>query len=304
LGTLIDRLSGRGKGKVLTMFTIRTLKVALGIAMLLLGAACSREQQDWRSAEAADSIEAYENFVQRHPDSELSTQARARVTQLGEDRDWQQAGSADTAVAYRQFITQHPNGKWTQEARIRIENFSLAAQPADRGGSAKAKSSAVTPDVSAGKSGSGSADPDAATPAAKTAPAIGTGAAATAPPAVASPPVSPPAGPPAAATPPVQAVVAGSQSPAAASPATGSAGGFGIQLGAFGSEAAANSEWQALSGRYSELKGLSPHIVAAQAGSARVFRLQAAVGDEARARSLCTSLKQRSQACIPVAPRS
>ena len=97
----------------------------MSIGLLMLAAGCSREQQDWRSAEAADTMESYGQFIERHPDSELATQARTRVTQLGEDRDWQQAGSADTAEAYRQFLAQHPNGKWAQEARIRIENFSL-----------------------------------------------------------------------------------------------------------------------------------------------------------------------------------
>ncbi|HVO45211.1 MAG TPA: SPOR domain-containing protein [Steroidobacteraceae bacterium] len=112
------------------MITIRAGKGVLAVGLLLLGA-CSREQQDWRSAEAADSVEAYGDFIQRHPDSELVTQARARVVQLGEDRDWQEAGSTDTSQAYRQFLAQHPNGKWAQEARIRIENFALGTQPSD-----------------------------------------------------------------------------------------------------------------------------------------------------------------------------
>src|SRR5256885_12283889 len=48
--------------------------------------------QDWRSAEAADTSEAYAGFVEQHPDSELTAQARARLAQLAEERDWAQAG--------------------------------------------------------------------------------------------------------------------------------------------------------------------------------------------------------------------
>ena len=110
------------------MITIRAGNGAICICLLLLLTGCSREQQDWRSAEAADTIDGYGQFIQRHPESELVTQARTRVAQLGEDRDWQHAGSADTVEAYRDFLTQHPNGKWAQEARIRIENFSLGEQ--------------------------------------------------------------------------------------------------------------------------------------------------------------------------------
>src|SRR4051812_47505572 len=121
-------ISSSREGKVLTMITVRAGSTAIAICLLLVTAGCSREQQDWRSAEAADSIDSYGQFIQRHPDSELVTQARARVAQLGEDRDWQRAGSADTVDAYREFIAQHPNGKWSQEAHIRIENFSLGEQ--------------------------------------------------------------------------------------------------------------------------------------------------------------------------------
>ncbi len=126
------------------MVTVRARKPLAGalllsaVALLVL-AGCSREQQDWRSAEGADTMEAYGQFIERHPESELATQARTRIGQLGEQRDWQRAGSADTADAYRQFLTQHPNGKWSQEARIRIENFSLGGTPVAEPGAALAQ---------------------------------------------------------------------------------------------------------------------------------------------------------------------
>src|SRR5882724_4617660 len=134
------------------MITIRAGNAAISICLLLLVAGCSREQQDWRSAEAADTIESYGQFIQPHPESELATQARTRVAQLGEDRDWQHAGSADTVDAYREFISQHPNGKWAQEARIRIGNFSLGEQT----GTDAASRRAAAADVSAGRAGAGS----------------------------------------------------------------------------------------------------------------------------------------------------
>ena len=110
------------------MLTFRAGKLAALIVSLAVLGACSREQQDWRSAEAADSVEGYGQFLQRHPDSELATEARTRVAQLSEDLEWQRAGSADNADAYKQFLAQHPNGKWAQEARIRIENFALGRE--------------------------------------------------------------------------------------------------------------------------------------------------------------------------------
>jgi hypothetical protein len=110
------------------MLTFRAGKLAaLMVSVTMLGA-CSREQQDWRSAEASDTVSGYDEFLHRHPDSELATEARTRVAQLSEDKEWQTAGTADTADAYKQFLAQHPNGKWAQEARIRMENFALGRE--------------------------------------------------------------------------------------------------------------------------------------------------------------------------------
>lgn len=112
--------------------TFRTRKVAALAVCLAVIAACSREQQDWRSAEAADTVESYGQFLKSHADSELAVEARTRIAQLAEDRQWQQAGQANTAEAYRQFLARYPNGKWTQEARIRMQNFALNELPAQQ----------------------------------------------------------------------------------------------------------------------------------------------------------------------------
>ncbi len=113
------------------MVTVRVRKTAalLMAAAVSLGG-CSQEQQDWRAAERRDTTQSYGQFIERHPDSELVKQARARVAQLAEDRDWNLAGHADTAAAYEQFLARHPAGKWAQEARIRMQNFALGAAPA------------------------------------------------------------------------------------------------------------------------------------------------------------------------------
>ena len=112
------------------MVTVRARNLLASAIFLCLLAGCSREQQDWRSAESTDTMQAYGQFLEHHPDSELATQARTRIGQLGEDRDWLRAGTDGTVEAYRQFLAQHPNGKWSQEARIRVENFALSVAPA------------------------------------------------------------------------------------------------------------------------------------------------------------------------------
>jgi hypothetical protein len=111
------------------MITFCAARLTFVALLAALAAGCSPEQQDWRSAEAADSSEAYTHFLEQHADSELATQARTRIQQLQEERDWAIADGTATIEAYRHFVAQHPTGKWAEEARIRIEGFSLGSAP-------------------------------------------------------------------------------------------------------------------------------------------------------------------------------
>jgi cell division septation protein DedD len=252
-------------------------RVALIAVLATLAAGCSREQQDWRSAEAADTSEAYGRFVEQHPDSELATQARARLAQLAEERDWAQAGKLATADAYRAFLAGHPSGKWSEEARIRIEAFALGSAPR------------LAPPTPAQPGGAPHG------PSGVRALQLATAAA-------------PPAVHEATAEPRVaQLIRAGPAEPAPARDRSTAArtGGnsYGVQLGAFGSEASAEGEWRRLQGRFgAQLGGLSPRIVAASDTTGQLYRLQAPAAGEAQARALCDSLRERSQPCVPVLP--
>ena len=105
-----------------------------------------------------------------------------------------------------------------------------------------------------------------------------------------------PAAKPAAATP----VAA---KPAAAPPAT-PANAFGIQLGAFRSQDAALKNWKQLQVKYeADLHGLFAHAVPVKQTAGQLFRLQAPVGEETRARAICASLAKQSQPCVVVLPQ-
>ena len=101
--------------------------IALLMALTFAIAGCSHVADDWKAAQAADTTEAYQDFLRQHADSEFGVPAQQRVQQLAEDRDWQLASKADTLDAYQQFLAAHADGKWAQEARVRIENFQLSA---------------------------------------------------------------------------------------------------------------------------------------------------------------------------------
>lgn len=116
----------------------RPLVTALSISLLAL-AGCSREKSDWRSAQAADSPESYQQFIDKHPESSRVATARERLQQLAEEKDWRAAAGVDTLAAYQQFIAQHPAGKWAKEAQVRIDGFTR------EGGAAAAVPNAMAP---------------------------------------------------------------------------------------------------------------------------------------------------------------
>jgi cell division protein FtsN len=130
----------------------RTGVILMGLVLLAGLSGCSHEQRDWRSAQTANTVEAYEEFVTTHPKSARAADAQARIAELTEERDWRRASTTDTADAYRQFLAQHPQAKMAQEARTRIENFGLnatAATPAP--GTAAAPGSTQAPATPASK---------------------------------------------------------------------------------------------------------------------------------------------------------
>jgi SPOR domain len=128
----------------------RCLVTLVAIPLLLLSG-CSREKGDWRSAQAADTAESYEQFISEHPDSALVTTAHERLGQLAEEKDWRGAAGADTPEAYTQFLAQHPDGKWAKEAQLRLDNFA---------GQGPAAGSASGPDPLPASPGEGAAIPE------------------------------------------------------------------------------------------------------------------------------------------------
>ena len=134
----------------------RTLVTLFAIPLLVLGG-CSREKSDWRSAQAADTPESYEQFIGAHPDSPQVATARERLAQLSEEKDWRNAAGLDTREAYQQFLAQYPSGKWAREAQIRIENFALGNGAPGNGASASA-----APPTAAGTPGEAASVPEPA----------------------------------------------------------------------------------------------------------------------------------------------
>src|ERR1700730_6512240 len=105
--------------------------IGLCFALLLGMAGCRRQQSDGEKTRAANTTDAYEQFIKKYPSGEFTAQAQARVKDLYEESDSKKARDSDTQKAYQAFLKQHLEGKWNEEARIRVKKFALAQAPSN-----------------------------------------------------------------------------------------------------------------------------------------------------------------------------
>lgn len=226
------------------------------LAALALGGCADR--REWRNAEAADTIEAYEAYLAQYPQGDYVPPAQRRLAELKEQRDWRIATERDTAAAYRAFIDAWPKGRWVSEARVRIQNFLLDTMPPPV--------EDIRPPTEADEAAA---------------------AAAAAPPGAVPPAAAPSAAP--QGEPPLF------DAPAAVS--------HRIQLGAFASREQAEAEWVRARAAHRDLLGLVPTLSPATAANGSpVWRLQAGVASESRAREICTALQAARQPCLYAPP--
>lgn len=101
----------------------------LGLALL---ASCVNPEEAFREAESIDTIEAYESFLDRFPNTPLSAKARARAAAIA----YRNASAENSEEAYEEFVRSYPDSEQAQLARdlaetvaydALIENFSEEA---------------------------------------------------------------------------------------------------------------------------------------------------------------------------------
>jgi len=103
-----------------------------------------------------------------------------------------------------------------------------------------------------------------------------------------------------AAAPAAPTVGSTARVPASSGQLADAASGRLIQLGAYSSEAVANSAWTALGGRYSYLGSLTKTVSTVQSGGRTLYRLRVDAGSAEAARSVCGRLRTAREACSVV----
>jgi len=102
------------------------LIATLLIAVALI-AGCDTRQQDWEEARQADSLSAYQEFLEQYPDGEHADTARQRIAEIREQDAWETAHERDTREAYQAFVDEYPESTHAAQASSRINELERAA---------------------------------------------------------------------------------------------------------------------------------------------------------------------------------
>lgn len=90
---------------------------ALPLAILLL--ACNSLKKNWDTAVSQGTEQSYKMFLDQHPNSPHSDEAKKRLANLNEESDWIAAANQASERAFRGFLERHPGGHHAEEAKRR-----------------------------------------------------------------------------------------------------------------------------------------------------------------------------------------
>jgi len=100
----------------------RKLLAPLLLALAVV-AGCDRQESAWQEARDADTVSAYQAFIEEYPESAQAEQAEQRIRDLRRSERWDQARDADSVEAYQEFLADFPDGPEADQARGRLADL-------------------------------------------------------------------------------------------------------------------------------------------------------------------------------------
>jgi hypothetical protein len=92
---------------------------ALLLSLLLVTLGCNRDARNYQKAQQANTVEAYEDFVRKHPDSKFVEPAKAHAEELL----LKIAESKNTIAGYRDFLKKYPQSRRAPQVTERMQQL-------------------------------------------------------------------------------------------------------------------------------------------------------------------------------------
>jgi hypothetical protein len=88
------------------------------VSAVLIG--CNSAESDWNTAKAANTMAAYQAFLQKYPGNEHADNAQGRILGLKDEQAWSDAQTINTIAAYQGYLTAESGGVHVGEAKYHI----------------------------------------------------------------------------------------------------------------------------------------------------------------------------------------
>lgn len=91
------------------------------VCMLAVLSACNlMADSDWHKATLANTIAAYQTFLQEHPDNKHADNARGRILALRDEGAWRAARASDSIAGYEGYLKTESGGVHVGEATYQV----------------------------------------------------------------------------------------------------------------------------------------------------------------------------------------
>jgi Tetratricopeptide repeat len=108
---------GQFKGEFFMRRLISRVMICVALSFML--SACGTMGKKWDETKNADTIEAYQQFIDEYPDSKYRYEARKNIESL----KWESAKTKNTIQAYKDFLRRYPRSTYKKEAASRLEDL-------------------------------------------------------------------------------------------------------------------------------------------------------------------------------------
>jgi hypothetical protein len=106
---------------------VNVLRPIALITLAAMLAACSSSESDWKKADAQNTVAAYQDFLQQHPNDSHVSQASQRIQSLQDDQAWADAQKANTSDSLQQYLQKYPSGTHAADAKTLSAGLERAA---------------------------------------------------------------------------------------------------------------------------------------------------------------------------------
>ena len=97
----------------------RAAFLAVALVAALVAARCNPTESDWKNAQKANTVDAYQQFMAKHPQAGQVGEAKLAVESL----EWETAKRQNSIEAYDGYLAKHKDGRFVSEARAASEGL-------------------------------------------------------------------------------------------------------------------------------------------------------------------------------------